>query len=482
MDSSFAAASGWTFDPGVIVTHLPGELSVLDLECRILAHYAPNTEPADFLRFRGRTVAEWCRARGYPDDVGARRQAAAEACMRDGTLVSFEETWRSTLGGLRHSIRSFAPVRDDSGRVEGALALGVEVPWAAGEEGAGGVAPSHQEASEREIEVLRAALRELRLSQDRLVAENHRLRSGVAPGQIGASLYEELPGLSKVREAVAGLSRRTGSVLVTGEVGTPLDWVARSVLAVDPSLTPTLEVDCATEGQELATWLSTVQPAGDASECVLLYEVAALDPQAQVALLDAVTGRDLFVVATTSRELDHETETGQLRPDLLARITSTRIEVPSLRHRSEDVAILARRLVEQAAQRLGRQIEPIGPSELARLQAYLWPGNEAELATVMLRAVSMARDHRPRILLPESVGEVAPSLPEPQAVARTVILTDEELRIRERQNLLAALSRTGWKIYGADGAAALLRVPPTTLASRIKKMRIEKPSNAERIP
>ena len=54
------------------------------------------------------------------------------------------------------------------------------------------------------------------------------------------------------------------------------------------------------------------------------------------------------------------------------------------------------------------------------------------------------------------------------------ILTEEDIRLQEKANIEAALHKTGWKIYGAGGAAELLGLKPTTLLSRIKKMGIEK--------
>jgi transcriptional regulator with GAF, ATPase, and Fis domain len=53
--------------------------------------------------------------------------------------------------------------------------------------------------------------------------------------------------------------------------------------------------------------------------------------------------------------------------------------------------------------------------------------------------------------------------------------SDREFRQRERQNLFAALVKAGWKIYGRDGAAALLAMKPTTLISRMKALSIERP-------
>ena len=63
----------------------------------------------------------------------------------------------------------------------------------------------------------------------------------------------------------------------------------------------------------------------------------------------------------------------------------------------------------------------------------------------------------------------------PRQEEGTAILTEAEMRDRERENLLAALKQTRWKLSGPDGAAELLGIKPTTLASRMKKMGIERP-------
>lgn len=60
--------------------------------------------------------------------------------------------------------------------------------------------------------------------------------------------------------------------------------------------------------------------------------------------------------------------------------------------------------------------------------------------------------------------------------AQTEIMTEDEMRDVERENIRRALEKVNWKVYGDDGAAALLRVKPTTLVSRMQKMGLEKPA------
>lgn len=54
------------------------------------------------------------------------------------------------------------------------------------------------------------------------------------------------------------------------------------------------------------------------------------------------------------------------------------------------------------------------------------------------------------------------------------VISEEAMRLRERMNIEAALKQAGWKMYGTGAAAELLGIKPTTLLSRIKKMRIVK--------
>jgi transcriptional regulator with GAF, ATPase, and Fis domain len=108
----------------------------------------------------------------------------------------------------------------------------------------------------------------------------------------------------------------------------------------------------------------------------------------------------------------------------------------------------------------------------ARLQDYDWPGNIRELRNVIERAIIVARGKALEFDLPTMI--VAPALTPLPVVSREIaqpeFLTEPEIQRRERENLRIVLNKTGWKIKGADGAAELLGVKPTTLKSRIKKM------------
>jgi transcriptional regulator with GAF, ATPase, and Fis domain len=113
---------------------------------------------------------------------------------------------------------------------------------------------------------------------------------------------------------------------------------------------------------------------------------------------------------------------------------------------------------------------------VARLQSYDWPGNVRELRNVIERAVILARGGPLQFDLPATGSEAGPVAAKPSAGNQTApdFLTEVEMLQRERENLRAVLEKTGWKIKGADGAAELMGVKPTTLLSRMKKMGLKR--------
>jgi transcriptional regulator with GAF, ATPase, and Fis domain len=113
---------------------------------------------------------------------------------------------------------------------------------------------------------------------------------------------------------------------------------------------------------------------------------------------------------------------------------------------------------------------------VARLQSYDWPGNIRELRNVIERAIIVARGNALEFDLPMAISAPVPRPPvfEMGNAAQPEFLTEPEIQRRERENLWMVLEKTGWKIKGADGAAELLGVKPTTLISRIKKMGLKR--------
>ena len=141
------------------------------------------------------------------------------------------------------------------------------------------------------------------------------------------------------------------------------------------------------------------------------------------------------------------------------------------------MVLLATAIAERLARALGKEVAPLGPSDVAALRSYAWPGNVRELRNVMERAIITSRDGRLRLerFVP-AAAESAPAIPAAEADGE--ILTDERLRGLERRNMIAALDRAGWRVAGPGGAAALLGVSPSTFKSRMKALAIRRSRSA----
>jgi transcriptional regulator with GAF, ATPase, and Fis domain len=188
---------------------------------------------------------------------------------------------------------------------------------------------------------------------------------------------------------------------------------------------------------------------------------------------------DVRIVAASNRDLPQEVSAGRFRQDLYYRISVFPISLPALRDRIEDIPELATHFVRVVSSRLGIPAALVGRQDLEMLQAYSWPGNIRELQNVIERAVILARGGPLRVdLALPAAASGAPSRRERAQEPVEGFVTDREFRKRERQNLIAALTEAGWKIYGRGGAAALLGMKPTTLVSRIQALGLERPRSA----
>jgi transcriptional regulator with GAF, ATPase, and Fis domain len=227
---------------------------------------------------------------------------------------------------------------------------------------------------------------------------------------------------------------------------------------------------------------------------VFLDEVGELSPAIQAKLLRVVeqrevlrlgatrpTALDVRFVAATNRDLLAEVEAGRFREDLYYRLNVFPIETPPLRAHPEDLAILAVRVVHDLCRRMHRALLAIAPADLAILEAYDWPGNVRELQNILERAMVSTPHTASHLVLPRLSRRTAPlramrapsEPPSPAPALPLPVLTDSELRNLTRDNLLAALRATSGRIAGPGGAAELLGLKPSTLASRLRKLGIE---------
>jgi DNA-binding NtrC family response regulator len=171
-----------------------------------------------------------------------------------------------------------------------------------------------------------------------------------------------------------------------------------------------------------------------------------------------------------------ELDKGRFRRDLFYRLNVLPIEVPPLRERREDILPMARRFLRTSAHRLHLPERELSPDDAQALLAYDFPGNVRELQNIIERAVVLSK--RANVGLGLALGRA--SQPPPSTAAEALpapgaVLSDGAFRDLERRNLLNALERCDYRISGANGAAKMLGLSPSTLAYRMKQLGLERP-------
>ena len=172
------------------------------------------------------------------------------------------------------------------------------------------------------------------------------------------------------------------------------------------------------------------------------------------------------VIAATSRDLKAEVREGRFREDLFYRLNVFPITIPPLRDRTEDIPLLAQYFTEKYARKMDKQIESIPKFTIKTFLEYDWPGNVRELEHVIERGVIITSGPSFRL-----AGQLSSPL--------SVDSKDEPLKglaTMEREHILRVLQETGWRIEGPSGAASILKLHPSTLRFRIKKLGIRRPA------
>jgi PAS domain S-box-containing protein len=349
---------------------------------------------------------------------------------------------------------------------------------------------------------------ELKTLKDRLQEENIFLREELQDLHVYGDIIGESPALLNVIRQIELVAPTDASVIILGESGTGKELVAREIHRhSERRHRPMIKVNCATIPRELyeSEFFGHVKGAFTGASrdragrfeaadggTLFLDEVAEIPLELQGKLLRVLqegeyerigeekTRRvDVRIIAATNQHLKEKVDQKRFREDLYYRLNVFPIEVPPLRARKEDVRPLADYFLKQFAQQLNRSKPSMTRSNLSALQGYDWPGNVRELQNVIERAVILSKSGRLRFDLPAAAGKNAhePSFaPGSDDEAPPPVLSEKQVRDLQRKNMLAALKRCDWKIYGQGGAAELLEIKPTTLIERMKRFDIVKPA------
>jgi transcriptional regulator with GAF, ATPase, and Fis domain len=175
------------------------------------------------------------------------------------------------------------------------------------------------------------------------------------------------------------------------------------------------------------------------------------------------------VIAATNRDLEAATSSGTFRRDLFYRLNVFPIEVPPLRERKDDILMLLEYFVKRFATQAHKDFRSIDKKTLELLQSYEWPGNIRELRNIVERSVILSS--RDVFSVDKSWLSMAQSHPTSRVQPFPRV---EHKQIGEREMIEAALAESRGRVGGPTGAAAKLGIPPTTLYSRIKALKIRK--------
>ncbi|MGS2737802.1 sigma-54-dependent transcriptional regulator, partial [Sinomicrobium sp. M5D2P17] len=317
-----------------------------------------------------------------------------------------------------------------------------------------------------------------------------------SPGDRSAfeNIIGQSPPLLKVFEQIRRVAPMDTSVLILGESGTGKERLAHAIHELSPRRNgPFVIVNCATLpstlieselfGHEKGTFTGALaQRIGKFEQAhggtIFLDEIGELPLEMQPKLLRVLQEKhmerlggnkeinvDVRVIAATNKNLEREIGENRFRIDLYYRLNVFPLNVPPLRERIEDLPLLLDHFMAIFTQKSGKKIK-ITEAAIKSLSLYNWPGNIRELQHVVERSALMA-----------SEGIIQTFLIPEHPIGEDHALTPNSLQSLEeaaKTHIINALKKCNYKIYGPDGAAELLDIPPTTLTSKMKKLGIDK--------
>jgi two-component system response regulator AtoC len=345
------------------------------------------------------------------------------------------------------------------------------------------------------------------LSHQRMRRELSYLKAREETGNHTAKIVGESPTIRMLRQQIqriAALVSTEGdapTVLIRGETGSGKEMVARAIhYCSSRAKGPFVEINCAAIPSSLLeaelfgyekgayTDARAAKPGLFESAdggTLFLDEIGHMETALQVKLLKAIEEKSVRrvgglrpktfnarIVAATNRDLDAAIADGTFRPDLYYRIKALTLDLPPLRLRGSDIALLARHFLDRFTRRYGLPPKSLSPEAEAALVAYPWPGNVRELAHLMERAILL---HEGPTIAVEHLGLPARSAAATVQVGPGTVHVDFSvggIRLEEveRQLILEALNAAGWN---RGRAAQLLDISKETLRYRMEKYHLQ---------
>ena len=455
---------------------------ILDLVPQIVSVYGPGGERLYANRigldYVGLSLEEWRQRPGsifssssffHPDDRERAARTYSDRARSGGSAYDLELRLLKRDGTYRWFLVRFNPLRDEQGQI---------TRWY----------------------VALTDIEDRKRAEERLLSENVALREEIDK----TSMFEEIvgtsPALQTVLSRISKVAPSDSTVLITGETGTGKELVARAIhRRSDRSSRAFVSVNCAAIprdliaselfGHEKGAFTGATQQRLGRFELanrgtLFLDEVGELPAETQIALLrvlqehefERVGGTrpiraDVRVIAATNRDLQAAISVGSFRSDLYYRLNVFPIEIPPLRGRKQDIPLLVEYFIDRYARKAGKSITTVDKKTLRLLESYPWPGNIRELQNVIERSIIVCETDN--FSVDESWLSKDALPPTPRTIQSGAFKVEVEPR-SERDIIEAALAETRGRLSGPSGAATKLRIPPSTLANRIKALKINK--------
>jgi len=292
-----------------------------------------------------------------------------------------------------------------------------------------------------------------------LKEENRILKESLGKHFDRQNIIGQSPAMTKLLETVAHVALSEATVLINGESGTGKELIAGAIHFNSPRKDGSfVKVNCAAiietllESELFGHEKGAFTGADKRKEgrfvqahkgSLFLDEVSEMSLAMQVKLLRVLQEReitrvggnsavrvDVRVIGATNRNLTNMIDKGSFREDLFYRLNVISLDIPPLKERRDDIALLAQHFLEVFVKKNRKQIKGFTPGAIDSMIRYDWPGNVRELMNAIERGVVLARseylDVEDLSIIKKPMGEAAETLPEPDDIERDMSLEDVE--------------------------------------------------------
>ncbi|MEI6409928.1 MAG: sigma 54-interacting transcriptional regulator [Bacteroidota bacterium] len=329
-----------------------------------------------------------------------------------------------------------------------------------------------------------------------LEAENEYLQEAVDVVYNFDQIIGSTPEMQQIYKMIAQIAETDSTVLILGETGTGKELIARAIhnassrkdrllVKINCAALPANLIESELFGHERGSFTGAVERRIGKFELanhgtLFLDEIGELPLDLQSKLLRAIQEKeverlgsnkvikiDVRIIAATNRDLYAEVLANRFRSDLYYRLNIFPILLPPLRARKEDIPLLANHFIQKYSKKIGKEINGLSNKALSELMKFDWPGNIREFEYMIERAVIFCKT--------KTIYELQwMNAPIRQTHKKSDELVLKSYADNERSYILSVLRYCKGKIHGPDGAASILKLPASTLQSKMKKLGITK--------